>query len=99
MLDAKEFYVIEALAMEWRYVIERTIILPTEGVTPDDAVMSLEMPYPVYYLSRARFPAKLLAEKFGTTEEFIENSKIIRLEPYEVSGDLPSPNVNEIGTA
>lgn len=98
MLMPEEYFIVEAKASEWVYVIQK-IIRDTAGVEVGDIILSLELPYPVYYLRRTRFDATTLAVAFGGNIAQIRKAKIIRLEPFEASGKLPHPNVPYHGEA
>lgn len=99
MLSVEEYYVVEVHGAEWQYVVQERVILTVKDRVPEDAILSLEMSYPVYYLRRDKFPAELLARSFGASVEQITEAKVIRLDPFEVSSDLPSPTTTDWGTA
>lgn len=65
MLSVEEYYVVEVHGAEWQYVVQERVILTIKDRVPEDAILSLEMSYPVYYLRRDKFPAELLARSFG----------------------------------
>lgn len=98
MLMPEEYYIVEAKASEWVYVIQK-FITDTKDVAVGDVVLSLELPYPVYYLRRDRFDGPELARVVGSTPSRIASAKIIRLEPFKVSGNLPKPTVPYSGEA
>lgn len=101
MLSANDYYLVEVQGLEWTYVLEELIIFPKKdsldlGI---DVILNLEQQNPIYYLNKAKFSAELLAAKFGVTVEQIKGSKVIRLTPYEESGDLPRATVPGFGRA
>lgn len=98
MLMPEEYYIVEAKASEWVYVIQK-FITNTANVAMGDVVLSLELSYPVYYLRRDRFNGAELAKVVGTTPSRIEAAKVIRLEPFKISGNLPKPTVPYSGEA
>lgn len=98
MLMPEEFYIIEVQASEWNYVIQR-LVSETEGLTPGDVIVTLEMPFPVYHLRKEKFNVATLARSIGATIRAVEGAKTIRLEPFETSGNLPNPTVPYSGEA
>lgn len=99
MLTADDYYIIEAKAAEWVYVLDKLIHEAKDTLTTGDAIVSLELTHPVYYLSRKKFTATALARVLGGSEAQITNSKVIRLEPYKRNSNLPNPSVPYFGEA
>lgn len=99
MLTVDEYYVIEVKASEWQYVVQERIVALVPDRTPEDVILSLEMPFPVYYLRRDKFPIELLSRALGAAVEDLIEAKVIRLDPFEGSSNLPEPTTNEWGTA
>lgn len=98
MLMPEDFYIIEPKASEWVYVIQK-LIRETDGIKPDDVILSLELAYPVYYLRRTKFSAERIATLVGSTPQAVSHAKVIRLEPFAESGNLPAPTVPYYGEA
>lgn len=94
----EEYFIVEPRASEWVYVIQK-LIKETPDLVPDDVVLSLEMPFPVYYLRREKFSVDRLAAAIGAKPRATAAAKVIRLQPFEVSGKLPNPTVPYFGEA
>ena len=99
MLTAEDFYIIEAKAAEWVYVLDKLVADAHDTLTNGDVIVSLELPHPVYYLSRKKFTAASIARILGASEAAIQGSKVIRLEPYKRDSNLPNPSVPYFGEA
>lgn len=98
MLMPEEYYIIEPKASEWVYVIQK-IIMGTKGLVPGDVIVNLELAFPVYYLRRDKFPVEVIARGIGATPKATAAAKVIRLEPFASSANLPNPTVNYYGEA